>query len=133
MKRLFLLIFTVLTGVSLLAGAVKGPRLEFVTPVIDLGTIFTDKVELITLKIEFKNTGDQPLLVSTSRGCCGTRIVDWTREPINPGEKGIVEIQIRPAPHPHTISRIVTIESNDTEGPKTARITGKVEAPPSVL
>ncbi len=93
---------------------------------IDLGTIYIDEMGEINLEIEFKNTGTEPLIVSHVRACCGTRVRDWTKEPVNPGETGIIEVHFRLAPRPHNISRTVLAMSNDPGGQKVLRIRGRV-------
>ncbi len=93
---------------------------------IDLGTIYTDESEEINLEVEFKNTGTEPLVVSHVRACCGTRIKDWTKEPVNPGETGTIEVHFRLAPRPHNINRTVLTMSNDPGGQKVLRIRGRV-------
>ena len=111
----------------------QGAKLEFSKETIDLGTLFTDKLEVMKVEVEFKNSGNQPLIVTSARGCCGTRILEWPSEPIMPGNTGVVVAEIRPSPHPHVLNRVITIVSNDPEGQKNSRIIARIEAPPSVF
>lgn len=104
----------------------KGARLEYTKQVAELGQIAVESLEPVTMEIEFVNEGDEPLVVSSVRGCCGTRIKDYTKQPIMPGEKGIVNIEFRLAPRPHNINRSVSIMSNDERGMKVFRIRGEV-------
>lgn len=105
-----------------------GPRFEYVLEVIELEKIYADDVKRITLEIEFKNTGDQPLIVSLARGCCGTRITSWTREPVRPGEKGVIVAEFTPRAAPHRINRTITAISNDPQSTKIIRMQGEVIA-----
>ncbi len=107
--------------------AQEGPKLEFSEKITDLGTLYTDELEVIKMEIPFSNTGEKPLVLTNARGCCGTRIINWTREPINPGEEGKITIQFRPAPRPHRISRTVSVLSNDPGGQAVFRIRGEVK------
>lgn len=111
----------------------QGAKLEFTKETIDLGTLFTDKLEVMKVEVEFRNSGNQPLIVTSARGCCGTRILEWPSEPIMPGGTGVVVAEIRPSPHPHILSRVITVVSNDPEGQKNSRIIARVEAPPRVF
>jgi hypothetical protein len=104
----------------------KGARLEFVKEFEDLGKMYTDELELTRLTIEFNNSGDQPLVLSNVRGCCGTRVADYTKNPVMPGQKGNVIVEFRLAPRAHNVSRTVSILSNDAEGMKVFRIRGEV-------
>lgn len=105
----------------------KGPVLSFKNDRHDYGTIYLDNMPEFKLDVEFTNTGDEPLLLSNVRACCGTRVTAWPREPIMPGEKGIIKVNFRLAPRPQRISRTVTITSNNTNRPVTIyRIVGQV-------
>jgi hypothetical protein len=122
-----------LMGVILFSGnlilnaqKVQGPSLEFVKEKEDLGVIKVSELDTYNKEIEFVNKGDQALIISQVRGCCGTRIVDWPKEPINPGEKGIIKIQFRLNPRAHAVSRVVTVMSNEPGGQKVFRIVGEV-------
>ncbi len=112
-----------------LAKASDGPKFEYKDENnrIDIGTIYIGEKNEVNLEIEFENTGEQPLVVSHVRACCGTRVVDWTKEPISPGEKGVIEVHFRVAPRPHNINRSVIAMSNDPDGQKVLRIRGRVE------
>ena len=107
----------------------KGPQLKLKQEIVDIGVLYTDELEPYKMEIEFTNEGKEPLIISFVRGCCGTRIKEWTKEPIMPGENGKVEIEFRLAPRPHRISRTVTIMSNDSDGMKVFRIRGEVAEP----
>ncbi len=78
------------------------------------------------MEIKFTNDGDQPLVLSQVRGCCGTRIVDWPRTPVLPGEEGTINISFRLASRAHKVSRTVTVVSNNNSGASHYRIVGEV-------
>ncbi|GEM_PF-341382 len=120
------LIFCVFISTGLFSQEKKGAKLKFEKESEVLGTLFIQELEPVKLEIEFENEGNEPLLLSHVRGCCGTRIKDWTKEPILPGEKGTVEAEFRLAPRPHRINRTISIMSNDPDGTKVFRITGEV-------
>ena len=127
MKKVSFLFCILVFSTTMLFGQATGPKFEYSEQSVDLGTYYTDSLDIISIEVEFENTGDQPLIVSSVRGCCGTRIVNWTKEPIKPGEKGVINAQFRPAPRVHNISRTITAMSNDPAGQKIIRIRGKVE------
>lgn len=131
MKKVSFLFCILVLSTTMLFGQAAGPKFEYVEEFVDLGTYYTDNLEVIKVEIEFKNSGDQPLIVSSVRGCCGTRITGWTKEPVRPGEKGTITAEFRPAPRAHAISRTITAMSNDQSGQKVFRIRGKVEEPAS--
>ena len=103
-----------------------GPELRFSEENLNLGQLAITDLETFSRDIEFKNEGNQPLILSQVRGCCGTRIIEWPREPIAPGEVGVIKIQFRLAPRAHNVRRTVTVLSNDKQGQKVFRILGEV-------
>ncbi len=104
----------------------KGAVLSFEKEREELGKMFIDELKREELEIKFTNEGDQPLVLSQVRGCCGTRIVDWPRSPILPGEEGIIKASYRLASRAHRVSRTVTVLSNNTGGASIYRIVGEV-------
>ncbi len=111
----------------LIAGKEKGPVLTFETPTHDYGTVYTDDLPETTLAIVFENTGNEPLVLTNVRACCGTRVTDWPREPVMPGLTDTINIEFRLVPRPHRIRRSVVASSNCSESNnKIFRITGEV-------
>ena len=105
----------------------KGPQFKFENDRHDYGTVYVDELPDGKLAINFSNTGDEPLVLSNVRACCGTRVTQWPREPILPGEEGTINIEFRLAPRPQRISRSVTVTYNNEERPtERFRITGQV-------
>lgn len=104
----------------------QGARLEFTKESENLGKVLADDPLLIQLSIEFINTGDQPLIVSNVRGCCGTRIIEFSKNPILPGQKGTIKVDLNLVSGTYAIDRAVSVLSNDPEGMKTFHIFGDV-------
>lgn len=124
--QLILILPLIFMQFGLSAQEKKGAKLEYVSEKTDLGTLYVDELEPVKMEIEFTNEGDEPLVVSSVRGCCGTRITDYTKKPILPNEKGFVKLEFRLAPRAHKISRRVSVMSNDPDGLKVYSIVGEV-------
>ena len=127
-KRLFS-IFTLLffIGSAVAFAGSDGPVLTFEKEGINYGSVYVDEMPETKHDITFTNTGNQPLLLSNVRACCGTRVTAWPRDPVMPGEKGTISIEFRLAARPQNISRTVTVTSNNTSSPtQIFRITGTV-------
>jgi len=105
---------------------VSGAILKFDTDGHDYGKIDIEKIPEAKMDIKFSNTGNAPLVISNVKACCGTRVIDWTKEPIMPGKSGVAKIQFEIPPKIHTISRTVTITSNSINSPDVFRIKGEV-------
>ncbi len=92
----------------------SGPHLEWQSTVVDYGEIKkgSDPVR----KAVFTNTGTEPLIIKSARGSCGCTVPTWPKEPIMPGEKGVIEIRYdtqRVGPINKTVS--VTTNESDQE------------------
>ncbi len=122
---LFVIIITILAPTRALA---EGPKFEYVVENnrLDLGTFYIDELEPFDFHVEFANDGTEPLLVSNVRGCCGTQIPDWTKEPVMPGDTGTIHVRFRLAPRVQTMNRTVTAVTNDAVGVKILRMTLRV-------
>lgn len=112
-KKISLIGLILLCGMSLFADDKKGPEFKWELDIYDYGTIYLDDMPETKLDITFNNTGDEPLVLTNVRACCGTRVREWPREPIMPGEEGTIKIEFRLAPRPHRISRSVIATSNE--------------------
>ena len=104
-----------------------GPELTFDQPNYNYGTVYVDSMPDTKLEISFSNTGSQPLILSNVRACCGTRVTQWPREPIAPGENGVISVEFRLVARPQRISRTITVTSNCESKPTAIfRVVGEV-------
>lgn len=63
----------------------------------------------------FTNVGNEPLLITNAKGSCGCTVPEWPKEPIRPGQTGVIKIKYdtsRSGP----ISKTVTITTNEVNG-----------------
>ena len=121
-------------------GFVKMSAQEAVAPVnLNAAEIVfeTDEHDFATLKqgaecaveFKFKNTGKEPLVISNAQPSCGCTVPQWPKEPIKPGESGVIKVKYdsnRVGPFEKT----VTVTSNAKTQQKVLRIKGKIEAKP---
>lgn len=126
-KQVFITILFSVFILSALKASANGPQLKFTNTRLDFGTVYTNQLPDNKIKIEFTNTGDAPLILIQVRACCGTKVDSWPSEPVLPGEKGEINIEIRLVPRPQRISRTVMVSSNDPKSPTSVfRIIGEV-------
>ncbi|HEX5624905.1 MAG TPA: DUF1573 domain-containing protein [Saprospiraceae bacterium] len=97
-----------------------GPHLEWESTIVDYGDIKkgSDPVR----RAVFFNKGTEPLVIKSARGSCGCTVPTWPKDPIMPGEKGVIEIRYdtqRVGP----INKTVSVSTN--EGDEETRITIK--------
>lgn len=105
---------------------VPGPKIVFDDLTYNFGTITVgDKGEF---EVSFKNEGTEPLIVKSVQGCCGAKILEFTKDPVLPEKSGSLKLQIYTG-GAGTVSKTITVVSND---PKDAtvrvRFTGSIKA-----
>lgn len=85
MKRYLLTLYIFIT---LCVTAWAQPRISTNRDTYHFGQIEWKKP--VTVDFTINNTGDQPLVLSNVTVSCACAVVDWTKSPIAPGDKGVV-------------------------------------------
>jgi hypothetical protein len=89
------------------------------------GTIPKDVPAMFTFKVV--NEGTKPLELVKVKPACGCTAIDYTKEPIAPGESGYIKASYN-AHNLGYFSKTITVTTNDEESPNTLlRFTGEVE------
>ncbi len=70
---------------------ISGPQMTFETKVIDYGEV--EKGSDPLRKFVFVNNGTEPLVIKTAKGSCGCTVPDYPKEPILPGEEGVIDVR----------------------------------------
>src|SRR5665213_351428 len=68
----------------------NAPEMTFSTMSHDYGTI--KQGDNGGCEFRFKNTGKDPLIISTARGSCGCTVPTWPKEPIMKGETSTIQV-----------------------------------------
>lgn len=86
-------------------------KIEFMAKdnTIDYGTV-TKEADNGMRSFEFKNTGNQPLIITNVQSTCGCTVPSKPTEPIMPGKVGKIDVKYNMAPGP--IRKTITVESN---------------------
>lgn len=106
---------------------VAQPKIEFVETDYDYGT-FKEEDGIAIAKFEFKNTGDQPLILNNVRATCGCTTPKWTKEPVLPGSTGTIEAGYDPKGQPGAFVKSINVYSNTQPSVTVLRIRGTVTA-----
>ncbi len=117
MKKLFsILAFTIIASAVMYAQELKetpdntnAPEFQWQEETHDFGTI--PQGTPVQNKFEFANTGKEPLIISNVQKTCGCTITDWTKEPIMPGQKGMVMAEFNAAKE-GPFTKAITVQSN---------------------
>jgi len=107
----------------------NAPKIKFDAKVINYGNI--EYKADGNREFVFVNTGKEPLILTSVRASCGCTTPKWTREPIAPGDKGIIKVKYDTG-RVGNFSKTVTVQSNASNGTVTLQIKGKVAAKPTV-
>jgi hypothetical protein len=102
------------------------PKIQFKTVEHDYGSIKEDG-GLATAVFEFKNTGNQPLILNSVKATCGCTTPEWTQEPIAPGKSGTVKVAYNPKNRPGPFTKNANVYSNTEPSVTVLTIKGKVE------
>lgn len=107
MKKLLLLAAIV----SFSSTSFGQPKIEFMAKdnTIDYGTV-TKESDSGMRTFEFKNTGDQPLIIMNVQSTCGCTVPSKPTEPIMPGKTGKIDVKYNMSLGP--IRKTITVESN---------------------
>ncbi len=84
--------------------------------------------EVVEHTFTFKNTGDEPLIISDARGSCGCTVPDWPKEPIAQGKEGKVTVRFDSKRKVGDRRQKVTITANTQPAQTFLYLVGKVEA-----
>jgi hypothetical protein len=128
-KMLFTsLIFVLLSGFVL--AQPQGAILKFDKLVHDYGTVYQGADG--NCEFKFKNTGDEPLVLSNVRSTCGCTIPQWPKEPILPGQSAAIKVSYD-TKRIGAINKQITVLSNATESSLTLSIKGTILQKPDEI
>ena len=102
---------------------ISGQELFFTESTYNFGEMMEDGPG--TFKIEFKNIGDQPIVINRVRSSCGCTIPSWPKEPVEPGKNGEIEVKYNTA-LTGSFLKSVYVYSTAANSPVKLLIKGKV-------
>lgn len=82
------------TNTKAASDTTKFTAIQWIDSVKDVGVIDPEKVAEITFK--FKNIGENPLYIVSAQPGCGCTVADYPKEPIAPGEEGVLKANFDP-------------------------------------
>ncbi len=101
--------------------------IEFEEMEYDFGTIKQgDKVNHIFV---FKNTGTEPLIISSAKGSCGCTVPNYPKDFIAPGQKGEISVEFSSAGKSGAQTKTVTIIANTDPNPTRITIKAYIDVP----
>lgn len=92
----------------------------------DFGTVPEGPAAEVEFK--FKNTGKEPIVIQSVRPSCGCTTPSYSKEPVKPGETGVIKASYATSSRPGGFNKAITVTSN--AGTKMLFIKGEVEPAP---
>ena len=108
-----------------------GPTTTMVFEQTDFDFGSVKEGEKVKHTYKFKNTGKEPLIISTAKGSCGCTVPKWPSEPIPPGGSGVIDVEFDSKGKPGKQAKRVTVTANTVPAQSFLNITGNVEKDPN--
>lgn len=125
MKKFFLIAATVFFALGANAQANdNAAEITFESETIDYGTI--EQGSNGEREFVFTNTGKEPLIISNCKGSCGCTVPNCPKQPIAPGEKGVIKVKYD-TKRIGQFTKQVTVNSNAKTPTKRVTIRGVVK------
>ncbi|MFB6343790.1 DUF1573 domain-containing protein [Saccharicrinis sp. FJH62] len=120
------ILLTLIVFTSSLVAQTLSPKIAFSETDHDLGNIKEDggKVETV---FEFRNLGQEPLMIKNVTSSCGCTTPTYSKEPILPGKSGQIRAVFDPMNRPGKVLKHVTVYTNASAEPVVLTLTGNVE------
>jgi uncharacterized protein DUF1573 len=113
---------------SIIKDSTKFTTIQWQDSVVDFGT--KKMGDIVNITFRCTNTGNKPLYLFNVRPGCGCTLVDYTKQPIEPGEQGKIEARFDTnKSHPGTVHKNVFVRSNTSnKTPAYLSFTGTIVA-----
>jgi len=86
--------------------------IEFTEQEYDFGTVKEEDGK-VSHVFEFVNISQTPITITNVRASCGCTTPNWSRQPVMPGESGVVTATYSAAGRPGRFNKNITVTAND--------------------
>lgn len=119
MRRLYFLLAFILVALS------SPAQIVWLETVHDFGTIDEDQGK-VTGEMRFVNTGKTPVVIQNVRVTCGCTVANYTRQSIEEGDTGRVEVTYNPLGRPGKFGKKVIVITDSNPRRTALLVKGKV-------
>ncbi len=98
---------------------------QIIDSVYDFGKV-TDG-EKVVYSYRFKNTGKNPLIITSAAPSCGCTVADKPEQPVKPGETGVIKVVFNSQGRVGAADKEVRVVSNAFPAFPVLQLKGKVE------
>jgi len=103
---------------------IGGPKLKFDKTEHDFGVI--NEGDIVETVFKFTNSGKSELIITSAKGSCGCTVPEWPKEPIKPGEAGVIKVIFNSTRKPNLQQKQITLTTNTDEGREIIKIKAQV-------
>lgn len=94
------------------AMAQNAAEIKFDKVTHDFGS-FSEKNPVVTCTFTYTNVGDQPLVINQAIASCGCTVPEYTKKPVQPGEKGELKVTYNgKGKFPGHFKKSITVRTN---------------------
>ena len=86
----------------------------FETPEYNFGDIQENKGK-VSHKFSFTNNGKEPIRILSVKPSCGCTTPNWSKDEINPGNKGFIVAEYNPKGRPGVFRKSLSVITNDNK------------------
>lgn len=105
-------VFSTLLFVCSIIAASAQAEIKFDKLTHDFGK-FSEASPVVTCTFTFTNTGDKPLVINQAVASCGCTVPEYTKDPIQPGQKGTIKVTYNgTGKFPGHFKKSITIRTN---------------------
>jgi len=108
-----------------------GPTTSIVFEETDFDFGAVDDGEKVRHTYKFKNTGNEPLIISSAKGSCGCTVPKFSSDPVAPGQTGVIDVEFDSKGKPGKQTKRVTVTANTVPAQTFLNITGMVNKDPN--
>lgn len=109
---------------KILTDSTKWTSVLWTDSVQDFGKVVDG--EKVQISFHFKNTGNQPLIITSATASCGCTVPSKPEEPIAPGEEGIIKAEFNSEGRVGVANKYITVTCNTKEQIYTLKFNGEV-------
>lgn len=116
MKKIVLLSLMLLCGIVMASAqtAGNGAVIKFDKTTHDFGK-FSESSPKVSCTFTYTNVGNQPLIINQAVASCGCTVPEYTKEPVQPGQKGQIKVTYNGAgKFPGHFKKSITVRTNAT-------------------
>ncbi|EHQ29025.1 DUF1573 domain-containing protein [Mucilaginibacter paludis] len=107
----------------------NAPIIRFEKDSYNFGKI--NQGDKVSYDFKFTNAGKTPLIITDAVASCGCTKPDWPKEPIKPGDKGVIKVVFNSAGKDGLQDKLITITGNTVPTQSVVHLVGEVIAPKS--